>query len=605
MNARHTAFWLSLATCLFAFIFFYQRHVRQPSGGPERVLPALKLANVTAVQVRPSGKGQTEEAILAERTNNTWRLVKPKAYPAQAAGIEDLLAALEELTAAFHIPEPELRKHPKADEDSGFASPQASLIIWQGNQRTIVHVGARTSPGDQVYLEVVGSEGAFVVDATLLKHIPRSVNDWRDTTFFSLDRFNFDRIAITNNTASLVTMLQRDTNSQLWRMVWPLRVRADSARIEDSLHQLQNLRIGQFVSDDAKPDLEAFGLAPPDFELVLGDGTNTTVAFHFGKGLTNDATQVYGRRLGESSIFTVSKAAVAPWRASANDNFRDPLLLRITEPVGAMEVVGQESFSLLRQTNGTWRVLPDNFPADSANVEQFLSTAGSLQVSEFVKEVVNPPDLPEYGLAEPLRRYILKSESAGASSNAVLAELDFGLGTNRQDRVYARRTDESSVYAITTNDFARLPSAGWQLRERKLWSIMSNDIARVTIEQKGKVRQLLHKGPYEWSFAPGSQGILPNVLAVEETVRGLAQASSVVWVARGRENCDHFGIRENEYKIVLELKNGEKVAIQFGDPAPSSNTYALVEFAGQPWVLEFPWLLYRDVAGYLSIPAGP
>ena len=171
--------------------------------------------------------------------------------------------------------------------------------------------------------------------------------------------------------------------------------------------------------------------------------------------------------------------------------------------------------------------------------------------------------------------------------------------------MFARRTDESSVYAISTNDFSRLPWAGWQLRERRLWRITTNDIARLTIEQKGKTRQLIRLGLYEWSFAPGSQGILPNVLAVEDTVRGLIQASALGWVTRGRENCAQFGFQENDFKVTVELKSGEKVSIRFGEPTPSNNTYALVEFAGQPWVLEFPWVLYRDVSSYLSIPAGP
>ena len=609
MSLRHTAFWLCLATGLFGFILFYQSHVHKRPTGPERVLPNLKLSEVTAVQVRPAGTGQIELKIVAERTNNTWRLTEPKPYAAQAASIEDLLASLEELTTAIHIPEAELRRHAKADEDYGFASPQASLIVYQGQQQTIIHIGAKTSPGDQVYLEVVGSEGgAYVVDADLLKHIPRSISDWRDTTLLNLERLACDRIALTNTSAALITILQRDTNSHLWRIVWPLRVRADNSRIEDSLRQLQNLRIRQFVSEDTKADLESLGLAPPEFELALGEGTNTTVALQFGKSPTNDANEIYGRRVGENSIFTVPRDLVAAWRVSAKEAFRDPILLRISENVDAVKVQAQESFTLQRQTNNTWRILPEDLTADSALAEEFISTLGGLPISEFVKDVVNPPDLPEYGLASPVRKYLLETAadgSTGTAANTALTELDFGLGTNQQSKVFARRTDESSVYAISTNDFARLPGAGWQLRERRLWRISTNDIARVTIEQKGKTRQLIRNGLYEWSFAPGSQGILPNVLAVEDTVRGLTQASALVWVARGQENCARFGFQENDFKITVELKSGEKVGIRFGDSAPSNNTYALVEFAGQPWVMEFPWVLYRDVVSYLSIPTGP
>jgi len=608
MSARNTAFWLLLAAGLFAFILFHQRHTHNPPPGPERILPNLKLAEVTAVQVRPAGTGQIELKIVAKRTNNTWRLTEPLSYAAQAASVEDLIAALEQLAAVIHIPEAELRKHPKADEEYGLASPLASLIIWQANDRTIIHIGAKTSPGDQLYLEVVGSEGGvYVVDADLLRHVPRSANDWRDTSLLSLDRSGFDRVAVTNNAAAFVTILQRDTNSHLWRMAWPLRARADSARIEESLQQLQNLRIRQFVTDDPKADLDAFGFAPPELELTLSEGTNNAISLQFGKTLTNDTNQVYARRPGQSSIFTVAKDLIASWRASSKDNFRDPVLFRLGDAVDGLEVHAEDNFMVQRQTNGTWRIMPEDIPADAVLVGELLSTLGSIPIQGFIKDVVNPPDLPEYGLAVPVRRFVLETigtNSTPPTSNSILAELDFGFGTNKQETIFARRTDENSVYSISTNDFARLPSISWQLRERRLWRISTNDISRVTIEQKGRVRQIIRNGMYDWAIAPGSQGILPNVLAVEDTVRGLAQASAVGWAGRGEENCAHLGFKENAFKITLELKDGGKAAIAFGDTAPSNNTYAAVNFSGQTWILEFPWALYRDVVSYLSIPPG-
>jgi hypothetical protein len=607
MSVRNTMFWVFLAAGLFGFIFFYQRHTHRAPTGPERILPGLKLSEVTSVQVRPAGSNQIELKIVAERTNNTWRLTDPLPYAAQAASIEDLLAALEQLTAVIHIPEAELKKQPKADEEYGFASPQASLMIWQGNQRTIVHIGARTSPGDQVYVEVVGSEGAFVVDADLLKHIPRSANDWRDTTLFSAERFRCDRIALTNNSAAFVTILQRDTNTFRWRMAWPLRARADSSRIDESLQALQNLRVKQFVSDSPKADLEGFGLAPPEFVLALGEGTNTPVAFEFGRALTNDLTQVYARRLGQNSVFTVAKDSLASWRTSSTDTFRDPILLRIHGAVDGIEGKAKESFALKRPPGEGWRISPGDLPVDANAMSELLSLLGGLQITEFVKDVVNPPDLPDYGLATPASSFLLQAvvtNSAGVVSNSTLAGLEFGFGTNQQHRVFARRTDENSVYAISSNDFARLPQAGWQLRERRFWQITTNDIARLTIQQKGKVRQLIRNGMYEWSFAPGSQGILPNVLAVEDTVRGLALSWAVAWVGVGPDACMNFGFKEHDYKLTLELKNGEKHSIEFGNTAPSENVYAAVTISGQPWVLEFPGLLYRDVQAYLSIPEG-
>ena len=603
MSSRHTWSWLLLAAGLFGFIFFYQRHAHKAPVGLARILPGVKLAEVSSIQVRPSDAGQAQLEIRAERTNDVWRLTEPFPYPALAASIENLIAALEQLTPAIHISESEMKAHPQAEQEYGFASPQASIILNQrAGYRAHLLIGARTNPGDQVYLQVVGVEGAYVVDADLLTHIPRSANDWRETTVVNLEGASFDRIAVTNGATALVKLvLQRDPTNRIWRMAWPLQARADNSRIEDALQKLKNLRVHQFMSDDPKADLEPLGLAPPELELSISQGTNALALLQFGKSPTNDAGQAYARRFGQSSIFTVGKELLAPWRAAMND-FRDPHLLDLSDPVDSMEVIGQDLFSLQRGTNETWQVLPDNTSADSGLVQDLLGVLTGAQIAGFVKDVVNPPDLMGFGLATPVRRFILNTRTVNSS---VLAsnEVWFGFGTNQHDKVFAKRTDESSVYAINTNDFARLPTERWQLRERKLWHFSEEDIAQVTVLQGGKKRQLVRRERYKWSPAPGTQGVVEG-LSTEETVRGLVQASAVAWVAKGDADRARFGFTDQGLRITLELKNGDKASIEFGGEAPSTNAYASLTSDGQVWIFEFPWRLYRDVLSYLSIPAG-
>ena len=211
--------------------------------------------------------------IRAERTNGVWQLTEPLVYPAQAVSIEKLLAELERLTPAPYITARELRDRPKADEEYGFAAPQATIIIEQPGYTARLLIGAKTAPGDQVFLQVVGVEGVYVVDADFLKYIPRTADDWRDTALLDLKGLAFDRLAVTNG--AKVFELRRDATNKLWRMVYPLQARANNARTEESLQMLQSVRVRQFVADDPKADLEAFGLQPPELEVALGQGTNT------------------------------------------------------------------------------------------------------------------------------------------------------------------------------------------------------------------------------------------------------------------------------------------------------------------------------------------
>jgi hypothetical protein len=174
-------------------------------------------------------------------------------------------------------------------------------------------------------------------------------------------------------------------------------------------------------------------------------------------------------------------------------------------------------------------------------------------------------------------------------------------GTNQSGKVFARRADESFVYGITSNDFHRLPSAGWQLRDRTIWDFSTNDIARVIIHQQGKERQIKRNGPYNWALI--TPGVLKNDLAVEETVRCLCQLTASAWVAHGEHNRAAYGFADKGFQITLELKSGDKKTVEFGGEAPSGCPYAVVTLDDSPWIFEFPLTLFRDVASYLTIPA--
>ena len=596
MSSRHTWFWLTLALGLFCFIFFYQRHVRNIVPLPAPVLAGFNPAKVTRLQVRPADQLE----IRAERTNGTWTLTAPIEYPAQSVSIENLLSVLDRMVPVTRITAAELRNRPKADLEYGFANAQASIILFEGDNRLAhVLIGSRTAPGDQVFVQVVGVDGVFVVDADLMGYIPMSANDWRDTTLLNLKMLAFDRVVVTNSGKTFE--LHRASSNALWRMTWPIQTRADHGRIEVSLEQLQAVRIRQFVIDNPKVDLEAYGLQPPDLELVFAQGTNVLAHLQFGKSPTNDSQQVYARRVGKPSVVTVSKDLLAPWRVPVND-FRDPHLAAIVGAVGQIEVRGTNTFHILYQTNQTWRILPQNWPADSDLVPRLLAAVGGLRVVQFVKDVVTEQDLPLYGLASPFRQYVLRSVIANTNGLAtnVLAEIQFG--TNNQDRIYARRADESFVYAVKLEEFLALPDAPWQLRDRQIWKFSENDVARAIIRHDGKVRQITRNGPHDWALAPGSQGII-NDLAIEETVRALCQLKTDEWIAIGSENRPAFGFATNGLSLTLELKNGEKATVEFGGETPAMIPFAGVTIENQWWIFKFPLLLFRDIQSYLSIPA--
>jgi hypothetical protein len=504
------------------------------------------------------------------------------------------LTALQKLTPATRISAAEFHEHRTAETDFGFDAPQVSLVLESGEQRLQVLVGNKTAPGDQVFLRVVGVEGAFVTDADWLKFIPHSASDWRSTALVAADASTCDGIVLTNSTK--VIELRRDATNHLWRMIRPLQARADTGRITEALQHLQTASIAQFVTDNPKADLTTYGLQPADLSLWLYRGTNFISGVQTGNAATNDAAQVYLKRERWSVIAATGREPLALWHGSVND-FRDPFLLELTTPVAEIEVRGKNSFTLKQQGTNSWSVVGEKFPADTENVLSYLKTLAGLRVSEFVKAAVTAPDLPDYGLDAPQSEITLRTPAG--DTNAVLAQLAFAVQTNG---IFVHRPDEDFIYAIKPEDFSRLPESGWEFRDRRIWNFSGNDVTNITLRQSGRTRTLIHNGQNKWSLAPGSEGIV-NPAALEETTHRLGELTATGWVGRNVTAPEKYGLNPENLEITVELKSGEKLSVNFGTEIADQTALAAVTLDGERWAFVFPATLYQFVLSYLTIPA--
>lgn len=596
MKWTQTWYLLGLAGALAAFIFFFERHLADTGAAapPEKVLPQFKSTGVTSLQLR-RGK---QFVLHLERAGESWNFSSPLAYPAAPVAVESLLKFLEQLVPQTRISPEEMSRRKHGADEFGFDAPQAVLILQAGESRHELQIGARTAAGDQVYLQVVGRPGIYVVEATLIDRLPRTVNDWRETALLNLSGWNFDRVETIKNGGGLA--LQRDPATKLWQLSRPQQ-RADQAKVEALFDKIRQARALDFVTDDPKADLEAYGLQPPVLELWFGQGTNHTQRVQFGRSPTNDPASIYARRLSQTNIVLVPKTLLETLHTPFTE-LRDRRLVAFNPAaVDLIEVRGTEPFTLRRQTNNTWTT-GDNLTADIPYMRDLLVLLSQFEITEYVKDVVT--DFSSYGLKPPQLQYILKAgvTNAAGPTNVVLAQLDFG--TNLNEQVFVRRADEDSVYAVRHLDFHYLPSAAWQLRDHRVWNFSTNQVVRVTIQQHGQTRLLVRTPAGDWSLAPGSPGTV-NPWALEEIMFRLGEMYAMTWVARGAEGRARHGFTGNGHTISIEIKAGDKfqtLTMDFGGPSLLRLPYASTLVDGQPWVFEFPWQLYPEIVRELSIP---
>jgi hypothetical protein len=263
------------------------------------------------------------------------------------------------------------------------------------------------------------------------------------------------------------------------------------------------------------------------------------------------------------------------------------------------------NFIVRRGTNDTWTTADAvPFAIDPGLMKDWLDSMARLTGEVEADVVTDFTTL--YGLNPPARQYIVRAavtNSSGFLSNRVVAELH--LGSVQDDKVFARRPDEATVYTLKPGDISRMPYDPWQLQSRRIWSFTTNQVARLTVEYRGQTRTLQRSASHQWNFAAGSQGIIKNPLSLEELVHHLGDLRAEAWTARGDDYRLVYGFKENADRITLELKNGDRpqtLTLEFGNLAPNQVPYALAVIDGQTRIFEIPVTTFLRLVRDLFYP---
>lgn len=602
MNRSTTRWLVLLAAALGAFILLFERHTEESGAKARRamrLLPELSVNEVTGLSIAAG----TNFSFRLEREGEQWLYRTPFPYPAQPAGVERLLGSLAQLNWLGHVTAQEILALTNGLAAFGFSPPAAVLVVQQSDRRFELRLGAATVLGGHIYAQIVGHDGLYTVDAGVLKLLPASANEWRDTALVHLAGLRFDRLEVRPLTNGFEVV--RNPTNRLWQMAKPLLTRADNAKLAMLLQQLELVRVTRFVTDDPRADLDAFGLLPPERELVFSQGTNELLMLQLGRSPTNAPDQIAVRRLAHSNVVLVARADLASWLASFREFCDRRLMIFQPEAVTRIEARSDEAFALERSTNGDWQIVaPFMAPAERLLVLEFLNELASLEFLEFEREVAT--DFAAYGLDPPRRQYSLFSKATlagGATTNLALARVD--LGNPSGFKFFARRSLEDSVVTFADNN--RLPRAAYALRDRRLWEFTTNQIVSLSIRQAGASRKLLRTGPAQWALAAGSSGPF-NPVSLEEAAYRLGQLRAERWVACGPDELARYGFGTIDHEVVAEVNVGGQTrtySVRFGRLTSTRRTaFAAANLPGiaDPVIFECPSFVYDFVESDLSVP---
>jgi Domain of unknown function (DUF4340) len=537
MKHRRT---LILVVTAIALAVYVRRTEPRPGGVAARDGASAVFEPVPAGRTELIEWSRGDVAIRAEKTrDDVWRITSPVRTSADETAIRALLDRVGKLKPKSWLSPAETSQ--VALKAFGLDDAAGLLKLKSADGVVLLRIGGAAPLAGQFYLERVGTKGIFVCDSDLIETLPATAQDWRDRSLLSVRDRQFDRVSLRGATAFEA---EQDAASGLWRLVKPLPARADTAQIAGLLLAIVRTQVERFVSDAPPADFEALGLRPPQAEVVLGSGTNAVARLVFGNSPTNAPGLVYLWRPDATNLSLVPAAVMGPLRAPLAA-FRDRRLIPGAEEASHVDFNFLGTRSSLQSEGTNWVVEgPPKLPADPAQARYLLQILGSLKIEDFPNDVV--ADFAPYGLDHPLGSLRL----VWATNSAV--EIQFGKRAN-VNVVYARRTDESGVYALRAADLETIPPTASQLRDLRF---KENQVARVWARHGKAERRLEASADGSWRVASGASGA-PFAPAMNETLHRIGALDTTRWLAPSEALYTNLpSFKDLDYEAEVELQPG-------------------------------------------------
>lgn len=266
-----------------------------------------------------------------------------------------------------------------------------------------------------------------------------------------------------------------------WQLAEPIVYPAQGTSVEKLLQALQQLTVVHSISEeelrkDPKAD-ESYGLVEPQLSVVLeGQSTNR---IHFGRR-TTPGDQVFASVIGIDGISVVDADVLnlfphnaEAWRETDLIDFARIQFDQVTVTNASKNPAVQLQHN---SANNLWRMIaPMPTRADNDKVEAALQGLDNLQVQQFVSDDPKA-DLDSFGLQNPELTIAF-----GKGTNTLLTVAFGKESTNKPGLIYARRSDQDTIVAVSTNALGPWRGSYELFRDRHLVRL-SGPLAAIEIQ---------------------------------------------------------------------------------------------------------------------------
>lgn len=267
--------------------------------------------------------------------------------------------------------------------------------------------------------------------------------------------------------------------------------RADLVLLSRSVGGLNALEKGAVITPENMKarglDIAEYGFAKPQARIAVTDNRGTR-SWLVGRA-TPLGNMLYAKPSESDSVYTVPDSLL-DFIPTQPNQFRDRSLFFGNVPgVRRIEIRGPGGFiQILREPPAGWRIQqPVAGAADNKAVEEYLKKLYKLRVDHFVAD--NVSDFVAYGLQGDARQISL----GGIDGTSRLLVVGDSI-PDTPGFVYARRGDDASVFALSTNVLALLDVKVDALRDVRVLQLPVSAVSSVSI-RRGSDQLVLERAP--------------------------------------------------------------------------------------------------------------
>ena len=244
-----------------------------------------------------------------------------------------------------------INESPDSLQPYGLSAPKLKLILE--NDKTHILSLGNLKEGKGYFARVNDSKNIVLVDPRLFEILSQKTVEFLDKTLLEFEEKDIlDLVLQSENETIRIT--QGDNNSS-WNIISPIKTDTDLSTINSLLFDLKEAKIKEFIKTSKDID-ETFGLNIPRRSFSIKEKTSRTSTLQLGNQST-DGQQVFAKRAGEPTVFSISKKVVDKLFRSLHELRNKKLLKFSSEEVNKILIQTPDELFELNKSRSQWNLI--------------------------------------------------------------------------------------------------------------------------------------------------------------------------------------------------------------------------------------------------------